>query len=79
MSSWGQGQSYSSNLIYDINVGLVACLGREWLAMSLSNGGYGVAVARELVELSVWVQLPVVTPKSFNVFNGDAAKLESGG
>ena len=28
-----------------------------------NNGGYGVAVARELVELSVWVQLPVATPK----------------
>ena len=25
------------------------------------NGGYGVAVARELVELSVRVRLPVVT------------------
>ena len=25
------------------------------------NGGYGVAVAHELVELLVWVQLPVVT------------------
>lgn len=24
-------------------------------------GGYGVAVAHELVELFVWVQLPVVT------------------
>ncbi len=24
-------------------------------------GGYGVAVARELVELSVWVRLPVAT------------------
>ena len=24
-------------------------------------GGYGVAVAHELVELLVWVQLPVVT------------------
>jgi hypothetical protein len=30
---------------------------------SWSNGGYGVAVALELVELSVWVRLPVVTPK----------------
>jgi hypothetical protein len=27
------------------------------------NGGYGVAVARELVELSVRVRLPVATPK----------------
>lgn len=27
------------------------------------HGGYGVAVARELVELSVWVQLPVATQK----------------
>ena len=26
-------------------------------------GGYGVAVAQELVELLVWVRLPVVTPK----------------
>lgn len=25
-------------------------------------GGYGVAVAQKLVELLVWVQLPVVTP-----------------
>ena len=33
----------------------------RWLAMSLSNGGYGVAVAQELVELLVRVQLPVVT------------------
>ncbi len=31
--------------------------------MSSSNGGYGVAVAQKLVELLVWVQLPVVTQK----------------
>ncbi len=28
------------------------------------HGGYGVAVAQELVELLVWVRLPVVTPYS---------------
>lgn len=31
-------------------------------------GGYGVAVAQELVELLVWVQLPVATPKENGVF-----------
>src|SRR3989344_1666860 len=32
------------------------------------NGGYGVAVAHELVELFVWVQLPVVTPQILSLF-----------
>lgn len=46
------------------------------------DGGYGVAVARELVELSVRVRLPVVTPKSrfykgFLLFNLDYLNLSS--
>ena len=32
-----------------------------------SNGGYGVAVALQLVELFVWVQLPVATLEILNI------------
>jgi hypothetical protein len=34
-----------------------------WCGKLGPNGGYGVAVALQLVELSVWVQLPVVTQR----------------
>src|SRR3989344_6958047 len=41
-----------------------------------SNGGYGVAVARELVELPVWVRLPVATPDmSIYFITGNKGKL----
>jgi ferredoxin-NADP reductase len=41
------------------------------------NGGYGVAVAQELVELLVWVQLPVVTPKCKEIRMNYLSKLLS--
>ena len=36
---------------------------RESEKLYLLYGGYGVAVAQKLVELLVWVQLPVFTPE----------------